>query len=185
MNFNIGEKLRKLRKLKGLSILKLSELAGVSTGQISQIEREMVTPSVVNLWKLSQALGVHIDYFFDDASDQGGHIIRSGDHKQIVMNKGNDVYQILSPDDKDHQIDFMKIVLQPNEEQSMKMTAMVHDGEECGYVLSGTLTVMLNGKEHVLEEGDSIYFRSKQPHVYMNKSDKECVSIWAMSPLFF
>ena len=47
MDFNMGQKVKQLRKLKGLSILQLSEISGVSTGLISQIERDLVVPTVV------------------------------------------------------------------------------------------------------------------------------------------
>jgi len=185
MQFDIGTKLKKLRKEKGFSILHLSEKAGVSTGQISQVERGLVTPSVVNLWKLSQVLGVSIDFFFEERKADGGEIIRAGDHRKISMNKGNDIYEILSPEGRDHQIDFMKIVLKPHGVQYKRKNTMIHDGEECGYVLSGMMTVKFNDVEYDLHEGDSIYFQSKISHVYVNKTDRECVSIWAMTPLFF
>ena len=49
MEFAIGSRLKELRKTKGMSISELAERSGVSTGLISQIERDLVVPSVVNL----------------------------------------------------------------------------------------------------------------------------------------
>ena len=62
---------------------------------------------------------------------------------------------------------------------------MTHEGEECGFVLQGTLTVLLDGREYRLYEGDSIYFRSTIPHKYLNLGQEDCVSVWAMTPTFF
>lgn len=58
-----GSRLRELRKNKNISIAELSKLSDVSTGLISQIEREMVIPSVVSIWRLAQALDTNINYF--------------------------------------------------------------------------------------------------------------------------
>ena len=63
MDFNIGQKVRTLRKLKGLSILQLSELSGVSTGLISQIERDLVVPTVISIWRIAKALDTNIGFF--------------------------------------------------------------------------------------------------------------------------
>lgn len=184
MEFDIGGKLKELRKEKGLSILQLSELADVSTGQISQIERSMVVPSVVSIWKLAQALDTNINYFFDDKK-KNRVIIRNKDHKTIIMNKGNGLYQLLSPGDSDHLIDFVKITLKGGQSYDAENNGITHEGEECGFVLAGTLTVYLNGEDCILREGDSIYFSSALPHLYRNDSAEDCVSIWAMTPLFF
>lgn len=63
MNIDIGKKIRDLRKDKNLNISDLAEIAGVSPGLISQIERNIVTPSIVSLWKIAQALDVSVGDF--------------------------------------------------------------------------------------------------------------------------
>ena len=65
MEFSIGTRLKELRKAKSFSITELAEKSGVSTGLISQIERNLVVPSVVNLYRIAQALGTDINYFFE------------------------------------------------------------------------------------------------------------------------
>ncbi len=182
-NLKIGEKIKALRKLKGLSILQLSEISDVSTGMISQVERNLVVPTVVSLWHIAQALDTNISYFFDDEKKSDRFIMRKNDHKIIIMNKGNGIYQMLSPDGKDHMIDFVKITLKGG--QAYENESLTHEGEECGYVLSGTLTVQLNGKNYELYEGDSIYFNSNLSHRYLNLGEEDCVSIWSMTPRFF
>ena len=63
-------------KIKNISIAELSKLSDVSTGLISQIEREMVIPSVVSIWRLAQALDTNINYFFDEDDVDDKVIIR-------------------------------------------------------------------------------------------------------------
>lgn len=183
MQIQIGERLRQLRKQKGLSILQLSKLSDVSTGMISQIERDIVVPTVVSMWRISQALDTNISYFFEDNTKNDHTIIRKNDHKKIIMNRGNSIYELLSPDGQDRQMDFIKITLKSG--QTFDREGISHEGEECGYVLFGTLTILINGENVTLHEGDSIYFNSSLPHKYMNLTSDHCISIWAMTPLFF
>jgi len=192
VDIEIGKKLRELRKERKLSILKLSDISEVSTGLISQIERDKVVPSVVSMWKLAKALDVNIGSFFDESpaennAAEGDFVVRRGEHKVIIMDKGKMIYELLTPE-VEHTIDFMKIILKKGEtlDRSMiKNNLVTHEGEEGGYVLSGTLTVCIDGATYEINEGDSIYFSSRLPHKYLNYGDEDCVSIWAMTPLFF
>ena len=112
----IGSRLRKLRKEQGLSIADLSGKSGVSTGLISQIEREMVVPSVVSLYRIAQALHTSINFFFDTASGNNVGLVRRGDHKIIIAGKGTSEYKLLFPEKMEHLIDFTLITLKGGED---------------------------------------------------------------------
>ncbi|AMJ40183.1 MULTISPECIES: cupin domain-containing protein [Anaerotignum] len=183
MDFQIGSRLKELRNKKKLSIAELSKISEVSTGLISQIERDLVVPSVVSLWRLASALDTNINYFFEDKEKEDGILIRRGDHKIIVTHHNNSFYKLLSPTRAGHLLDMTEVRLEKG--CTYEKETLCHEGEECGYVLKGTLTVHLNGNEYVLYEGDSIYFSSSLPHKYINNTDEECISIWAMTPPFF
>lgn len=183
MEFAIGSRLKELRKQKGFSISDLAEKSAVSTGLISQIERDMVVPSVVNLYRIAQALGADINYFFEPTDQKKVEVIRRGDHRQIITDQGNGLYTLFSSTSKGHILDMVQVRLKGGESYSREM--VTHEGEECGYCVKGELTVLIDGVEHVLYEGDSIYFHSDIPHKYLNLSEEECISIWAMTPPFF
>lgn len=183
MQLEIGNRVRTLRKQKGLSILQLSKMAEVSTGMISQIERDMVVPTVVSIWRIAKALDTNINYFFDDDSAQEeDFIIRRGEHREILTNKGNSSYKVLTPSKKESLIEVILVTLKGGQECDHQ--CVHHEGEECGYVLSGVLTVQLNGNQWELYPGDSITFKSSMPHRYINYEQEECVSIWSMTPPF-
>jgi Predicted transcriptional regulators len=183
MELQIGSQLRKLRKSAGLSIAELSSKSGVSTGLISQIEREMVVPSVVSLYRIAQALDTNINYFFEEPASREFGIIRRGDHKIITTCHGSSVYELLVPEQMEHLLDVVRVTLKGGE--TYDHDCITHDGEECGYVLSGVLTVLLDGVEHELFPGDSIYFYSTHPHKYVNNGAEDSVSLWSMTPRFF
>lgn len=183
MEILIGTKLKQLRTDKKLSIIELSRLSDVSTGLISQIERDLVVPSVTSLWRLAKALDTNINYFFQEEPAEEQMIIHKGEHRTIVMHNESSFYKLLHPTKEDRALDMMIITLKSGYTYEKKSIA--HEGEECGYVLKGTLTVHLNGKDYTLEEGDSIYFKSTLPHKYINNGNEDCVSIWSMTPKFF
>lgn len=180
MNFDFGPKIRDIRKTKKMSIAKLSKLSGVSEGMISQIERNIVIPSVVILAKLARSLDRSVSYFFGEESlDDSIVLCRKGEHKRIERSNGMGYYDLLSPKGK-RRIDLIKIVMYPGKEKNNDTVS--HSGEECGYVIKGKLTVEAGSKKYYLEEGDSIEIDSSIPHRYINESDDECISIWAEEP---
>ncbi len=92
----LGEKIRSLRQKQKISIEQLSEMSGLSKGLISQIERDITGPSVASLWKISKALNVTMNYFFDEY-DNFNQVVRKNERKKLMMRKGSRVYELLSP----------------------------------------------------------------------------------------
>ena len=183
MEFQIGGRLKERRKSKGLSITDLAEQSGVSTGLISQIERDLVVPSVVNLYRIAQVLDADINYFFENEQAEAVQITRCGEHNQMITDQGNGIYKLFTSSRKGHVLDLVQVTLRGGEDYSREMVA--HKGEECGFVLKGVLTLLVEDREYRLHEGDSVYFRSSVPHKYTNRDNEDCVSVWAMTPTFF
>lgn len=77
----LGEKIRELRKEKKMSIEQLSKVSGLSTGLISQMERDITVPSVTSLWEVAKALDVPMNYFFDEY-DKDTLIVRKNERKK-------------------------------------------------------------------------------------------------------
>ena len=183
MDIDLGKKIRELRLKAGLTIKELAEKSEVSTGLISQIERNIVVPSVTVLYKVAKSLNVNIGYFFDEhLVVRTNPVVRKNERKRLVIDGVNGIYELLSPD-LQRNIEFLYIVLKCDE--ASKDGLLAHEGEECGYVIKGQLLVKLGADEHYLGEGDAISFDSSIPHRYVNVGDKECISIWAMTPPSF
>lgn len=177
----IGSKVRSLRQSKNINIKKMAELTGLSLGLISQIERDLVGPSVASLWKISKALEVPIAYFFDNEQKEG-NLVKSDSRKKMILPNCNITYEMLSPDLK-RKMEVLLIKIKPGECCSNEQIS--HDGEECGFIIKGKMKVKLGVQEYHMDEGDSIYFDSTVPHRFVNESNEECVSIWTMTPPSF
>ena len=177
----LGDKIRSLRQKQKISIENLSEMSGLSKGLISQIERDITGPSVASLWKISKALNVTMNYFFDEYDDIN-QVVLKDERKKIIMGKGSITYELLSPDLK-KQIEMLMIEINPNEKPETELIS--HEGEKCGVVIKGTLRVISGSKVYDLNEGDSIYLDSTIPHKYINTGEEISVSVWALVPPSF
>lgn len=177
----LGDKIRSLRLKQKISIEQLSAKSGLSKGLISQIERDITGPSVASLWKISKALNVTMNYFFDEY-DNFNQVVRKNERKKIMMKNGDRTYELLSPNLK-KQIEMLWIEIEPNDSNSEELIS--HEGEECGVVIKGTLRVLSGDNIYDLEEGDSIYLDCTIPHRYVNVGNELSVSVWAMTPPSF
>lgn len=185
MNIDLGQKIRELRKSRKFSITDLSQESGLSTGLISQIERNIVVPSIKVMWKIANVLEVNIGYFFeeDDENIEEKIVVRKNHRKSINTNDYTKAYELLMPNLNNKSIEFILITL--NEETKVNQDLVSHKGEECGYIIEGKMKIILENKEYILEKGDSFYFDSKIPHVYENYGDEKCVLVCAMTPPSF
>ncbi|MEL7647836.1 MAG: helix-turn-helix domain-containing protein [Sedimentibacter sp.] len=180
MNYDFGTKIREVRKAKKLSIAELSEKSGVSNGMISQIERNTVIPSAVVLAKIARALGQSVSYFFGEEGLEDSIVLcKKGEHKKIKRSNNRGYIELLTPKGR-RQIELIKVVIYPGIDRNNDPVS--HPGEECGIVIQGTLTVIVNQNKYCLQEGDSIQFDSTIPHCYLNEGETECISIWAEQP---
>lgn len=177
----IGTEIRKLRQEQSISIEQLSEMTKLSTGLISQVERNITGPSVTTLWKIAKALNVSINYFFDEY-EEIGCVVRKNKRKKIVLPDSKVTYELLSPNLRG-KIEHLLVEIEPGEYNTKDLIS--HEGEECGYIIKGTLKIKLGNKEYILEEGDSICFDSSIPHRYVNAGKEKVISVWAMTPPSF
>lgn len=183
MDILIGKKIKALRTTAKMSIKELAAQADVSTGLISQIERDLVSPSVTVLYRIAKSLGASVGYFFGEGpAVKSNPVIRKSERKRLLIDGLNGIYELLSLQPSSR-IEVLRITLRGGESSHTEQIS--HEGEECGYVLKGHLLVKLGDEEYYLGEGDSMTFDSNIPHRYVNVGETECVSIWAMSPPSF
>jgi transcriptional regulator with XRE-family HTH domain len=175
----IGEKIRRLRKEARLTARQLSEEANLSPSMLSQVERDIVSPSISSLRSIAAVLNVPAFYFFIDEDDFSGLVVRRSERITMRYPNYNATYQLLSPT-LDKNIEMLFVELGPGERSCDTPTA--HEGEECLLVISGCLRVVTPDWAVVLEEGDSIYLERMMPHQMINDSDQIVEMVCAISP---
>ena len=164
----VGEKIKKLREEKGVTLQQLAELTGFSSAIVSQIENHMVSPPLGTLIKISRALEVEIGYFFEEVREAPYTIVRGDERKKIsrvaskMGKKYGYSYEALAFEKKARHMEPFLVTLEPASMQDQHSYS--HEGEEFIYVMEGKMEVQLGDHKDVLEPGDCIYFDSRIPH---------------------
>ena len=172
---NIGFKLRHVRESQKMTQKQLSELSGLSTAFISQIERGKTDPSWSSLKKFSAALNIKIKDLFDYESPPIA-MVKHGQGQHI--DTYNIKRELLAATD-DASMEMILTTFAPHT-KSGKLDA--HQGEEFIWVIDGTLEVSVGDCKYVLSSGDSVYYRSSVQHSWANKTSEACKVLWVMTP---
>jgi len=168
-SLDLGSQLRKLRKSRGLTLQELSELAGLSKPNLSQIENNIVTPPIATLLKISSALGVHIGHFFkQETPDSNVVVVRKEDRYGVakgphITDIGYQYEPLAYPKVEKNMEPF---IVHMEEREADDIVYNNHRGEEFLFVLDGRLEFICGETTVILKEGDSIYFESSIPHGY-------------------
>jgi transcriptional regulator with XRE-family HTH domain len=169
-NLHIGRKIRELRKKAGLVLQDLSDRTGFSKPLLSQIEKEIVSPPIATLLKISKALGVNIGFFFQDDSPEEKVVLVRSDESKVIDSRyfGREesgyYYEALAyKKSKKYMEPFL---VEFKRMKAEKLSYFSHEGEEFIYLLEGTLEFRTEDQQYVLYPGDSLYFESSIPHAY-------------------
>ena len=186
MLVDIGANIRKTRIQKKLTVSDLANNSGLTSGYISQVERNIVNPSVNTLKKISDVLNVPLaSFFIEDRVSieiEDNYVVRKNNRKTMVNPQLKTEISLLSPS-LDQQLELIMIKAEPGGKSGDEF--YTHEGEECGIILQGSLTIEMLDKKFELEEGDSITFKSSTPHKWFNSGAGTSVSIWAITPPSF
>ena len=176
---DIGNKLKELRVLKGLTQEELAERAELSKGFISQLERNLTSPSITTLMDILQCLGTSIGEFFNEAPDE-----------QIVFGKQD--YFVKEDTEYKNEIKWIIPNAQKNTIEPIYLTLQAggstcpdtpHEGEEFGYVLQGAVSIHLGNKTYKAKKGESFYYTADKTHFLSSKNG--ATLIWVSSPPSF
>jgi len=180
----VGNKIRTMRKEKGMTLAQLSEITGLSPAIVSQIERGLANPSFTTLAQLAHGLDIPVGKFFIGQPDTKSPVVRKHERRNLVgvtkKSMGEAVYELLTPELNGGALEAQWIETPPGHDTSA--TPFTHSGEEFCYIISGRKDVYLNGVCYSLEEGDSITYSSEIPHWYKNSYEEVCVAIWVNAP---
>lgn len=164
----VGERIKSLREIRGLSLKEVADRTGFSTALLSQMENHLVSPSLGTLIKLAKTFGIQVGDFFGETRREPFTIVRKDERKRVSRFASKDgvaygySYESLGFDKKDRHMEPFIVTLEPATLKSSKTST--HDGEEFIFVLEGAMEVILGDHRDILYPGDSIYYDSNVPH---------------------
>ncbi|XZF13646.1 helix-turn-helix domain-containing protein [Chitinophagaceae bacterium MMS25-I14] len=163
----ISKKIKKHRTDKRLTVQELADRSGVTKGLISQIENGRSIPSLPVLFSIIKSLEVAIgDFFAEIASDaEPAPVIvrKKGEYESFQKEDAVGFFyqRILTRNMADATVDIVLLRLEPGSSRPKVET----EAFEYKYIISGKVEYQINGHSYVLEEGDSLFFDGRLPHV--------------------
>lgn len=176
---DIGAKIKRLRLSNQLTLEELANRSELTKGFLSQLERDLTSPSIATLENILEALGTNLKNFFSEDEDE-----------QIVFSK-DDFFENTQDDYKisyiipNAQKNEMEPILIELKEDKKSMEIDPHDGEEFGYVIQGKVTLVNGEEEYDVKKGETFYLKGNLPHYIINKNDTLAKVIWVSTPPIF
>ena len=180
----IGEKIRHIRKSKNLTIVELSEQINVTSGYISQIERNLISPSLAVLRRLSEALDIPLSDLFLKENNESVIMIQQNERTKVKFGNINVELEFITPilnnSEKNNCIEAFLFKLKPNTWISEE--TIIHESKVCLYVLSGEIQCHIGKDIYNISKGDSICVPENNGHMIFNCKDEESEALCIISP---
>ncbi|MFH1091051.1 MAG: XRE family transcriptional regulator [Pseudomonadota bacterium] len=208
----LGQKIRDERQKKGLTLEQMSHLTSLSASFLSQVERDLLQPSLNSLKKISQCLGLSLVNLFQDNHEQMAapssypmrwtdeikiteqellrshfvndvRIVRRDRRKRLSLPGSNVLYELLTPDlNRLGEVLYVQAV--PSEGSGEEMVTDP-PGDKFAVILKGKMEVTVKDEVYYLETGDAIYHPSHFPHKWRAVGDEPTEAIIILIPPCF
>jgi quercetin dioxygenase-like cupin family protein/DNA-binding XRE family transcriptional regulator len=173
----IGDRIKRIREEKGLSIVELSQLTGFDRNMLEDIENNRLCPQLGTMIKLSKALDSALQRLISEEGRKIYAVTRRTERNIVSRSTAKNsekpayTYMSLAPDVKGRHMEALIVHLGqlPEDERS------VHAGEEFIYVLEGRVKLDIGDDHVVLEPGDSVYYLSTVPHLLSAQKDRATI----------
>ena len=154
---DIGAKIKRIRLSNQLTLEELANRSELTKGFLSQLERDLTSPSVATLENILEALGTNLKDFFSEDEDE-----------QIVFSK-DDFFENIQDDYK------ISYIIPNAQKNGMEPILIEH----------GKITLMNGDEEYEVKKGETFYLKGNLPHYIVNKHDTLAKVIWVSTPPIF
>ena len=181
---DVGERLKHIRKQKGLSQRELAKRAGVTNSTISMIEKNSVSPSVGSLKKVLQGIPMPlVEFFAEDAETDASQPVVYKPEEFMDLSVNDVSMKLVGKAYGRRALAFMIETYEPGSDTGEEL--YMHEGEEAGLVVSGRFELTVGTEVYELAPGDAYYFDSTRPHRFRNPFEDPCQMVSATTPANF
>jgi len=185
VKMNIGEKLKKLRKMRDMTLDDISRKSGVGKATLSRIENDITAGTLKTHMKICEALGTNLKDLYEGIDVP---------KEEIVPLDENGVAdaEVFSYDQKANSIILTKqaqkknmlpqlLILESGGKTHLEQNPI--DTERFIYCLDGEVEINIDNKPYALKKGTSLYFNSSLPHRVVNIGKKQAKCLSVTSPV--
>lgn len=164
----IGRKIKSLRLKKGLTQEELGERTDLTKGHISQLERDLNSPSIETLFALLEVLGTTPKEFFDEPKKNVKVVYTT--EEQTVYTDDELKYSMrwLVPRSNENEMDPVHITFDEKGEFKLFEPSL---SETFIYILSGKIVIELGEEKYTASKGDAVYYDASLHHQLSNAYD--------------
>ena len=163
----LGDRIRKARESRGLTLDDVSKRTGISTEDLKRLESNEKVPPLGTLIKLGKAMEMKMGLFISPGADKPMTVVRS-ECRPTVSRYGQRrseeygyFYESLAPEKGNRFMEPFLVTLVPTEIRELS----THDGQEFIFVLEGEIQTQVGEQVERLKPGDSVYYDSNFPHL--------------------
>lgn len=176
---DVGERIRYVRELEGLSQRELGRRAGLTHGTIALIEKGRISPSIGSIRKILDAMSLTLAEFFNLNIEPESKIL-FGKEDLLEVGTGGVSMKQIGKNLRGRPLQILYERYPPGTETAAKPYS--HEGEEGGVVVQGTIEVIVGNQRRTLGPGEAYLFPSRLPHRFLNSGKEECIIVSAMTP---
>ena len=176
---DIGKKIKELRLSNDLTLEELASRSELTKGFLSQVERNLTSPSISTLEDILEALGTDLSHFF-----------RQEQEKKIVFHTAD----FFEDEQEDYKIEWIVPNAQKNDMEPILLTLhpgcdsmemVSHSGEEFGYVLKGSILLVKGNQTYRIKAKETFYIEGTESHYLHNPGSVEARILWITTqPMF-
>ena len=178
----LGTRIRSLRQARHLTLRDVADRAGVTESFLSQVERDVTSPSIATVHRVAQALGLSISQLFAEEPEEG-RVVRRKARRRVAYPGLRAVDEFLTS----NMAGRLQVIMSTIEAGGgTGAEPYTHDSdEEVVVVLSGVLDLWVSDEHYVLHEGDAITFPSRLPHWNANNGEEPATVLFCLTPPSF
>lgn len=177
----IGHKIKNLRIKNALTQEELANRCELTKGFISQLERDLTSPSIATLVDILEGLGTNLQDFFSETRDEKIVFAK----EDVFIKENEDVKSTISWIIPNAQKNAMEPILMEIKPSGKTKEIQPHEGEEFGYVIQGAIDLHMGNLKHRVKKGESFYYKPGVTHYLSNSSNSKAVVLWVSTPPIF
>ncbi|MDD7362812.1 MAG: XRE family transcriptional regulator [Peptoniphilus sp.] len=175
---NIGEKIKSLRLMQQLTQEELAQRSEVTKGFISQVERDLASPSVATFLDILDALGTRPEDFFG-GMDEAKIVFSSSDASTFISEDEGYRLEYIVPNAQKNAMEPTRWHIESGGNSSV-LTPF--EGQWFAYILKGELLVHYGEEIYSAGAGDTLYGPGDKRVYFENASRDEATLLWVSNP---
>jgi transcriptional regulator with XRE-family HTH domain len=178
----LGERIKQLRKTKGLTLVEVARKTGIDQATLSRIENEKMTGTLDSHMRIAGALGLGLPDLYQVAISKASE---SKDEKvrqkvETFSHSSGAVAELLTAGVLQKKM--MPILLRIKGKGRTETEEFSPLAERFIYQLKGKVELHIDGQAKLLSAGDTLYFNAGRQHHFANPLSTESQTLSVMTP---